>query len=131
VHPVRSLPGQRSVFGARVSLDGKHDCRAARLKLDISTWPAGAICLRVSGDVDLATVPQLSEAIQSVVEQAPGGLVLDLDSVTFFGAAGVRALILAKRKCGDAGIDFSILHCSRSVSRVLELTGTAHSVGLA
>ena len=75
-------------------------------------------CLR--GELDLATVPILMEA----VADAPAttrGLVLDLDGLTFLDAAGIRALLdLARVREGQL---LWLRHPWGEVGRMLELVG--------
>lgn len=59
-----------------------------------------AIC--VSGDLDLATGPQLDTRIARAVAQHPSdGLVLDLSAVTFVDCAGLRPLLRARNVLGQ------------------------------
>ena len=53
--------------------------------------------IMVSGELDLATVPQLSAAVAE--HHDAGLLVLDLTAVTFIDSTGVRVLIQADRAC--------------------------------
>jgi anti-sigma B factor antagonist len=48
----------------------------------------------VSGEIDIASAPTLSEALVQFVE---GNVVVDLGQVTFIDASGLRALIAAHR----------------------------------
>jgi anti-anti-sigma factor len=73
----------------------------------------------VSGELDLATVPQLSAA---VAEHGDARLlVLDLNAVTFIDSTGVRSLIEADRACASAGSRLVVLAGDGPVRRVLDL----------
>lgn len=75
--------------------------------------------IMVSGELDLATVPQLSAAI---AEQHDAGLlVLDLTAVTFMDSTGVRVVIQADRSCTRAGSRLVVLAGDGPVRRVLGL----------
>jgi anti-anti-sigma factor len=56
--------------------------------------------VRVSGEVDLATAPQLEEVLGQF---ANGTLRVDLTEVTFLDSSGLRALIVAHRNARRAG----------------------------
>lgn len=66
-----------------------------QLKIDNDTTP-DATTLHVSGEVDLATVDTLVEAVQGAVP-AGGVLVLDLTGVEFMDSAGVAAVNRCRR----------------------------------
>jgi len=66
-----------------------------QLKIDRETTP-NASTLRVSGEVDIATVDMLVEAAQSAVPDG-GVLVLDLVAVEFMDSAGVAAVNRCRR----------------------------------
>jgi anti-anti-sigma factor len=82
---------------------------------------AGSV-LRVVGELDLATVPDLRETLLAALHEAPGGpLVLDVTGVTYLASAGVSLLVEAVRAVPDrlslrVGPD-------GPVGRVLRLTG--------
>jgi anti-sigma B factor antagonist len=55
-------------------------------------------------------------------------IVLDLSHITFCDAAGVRFLLTAKEQARTAGRDLVVRHPSRSVRRVLALTGNLPAI---
>jgi anti-anti-sigma factor len=63
------------------------------------------IVVHVTGEVDLATVPLLVQAL-SEAAAAPGAqwIAVDLTRVTFFGAIGLTALLMATRRGEATGI---------------------------
>src|SRR6478672_4056544 len=66
-----------------------------QLKIDRDTTP-DATTLRISGEVDLATVDTLVEAVEAGVPSG-GTLVLDLTGVEFMDSAGVAAVNRCRR----------------------------------
>jgi anti-sigma B factor antagonist len=75
--------------------------------------------IMVSGELDLATVPQLSAAVAE--HDDAGLLVLDLTAVTFIDSTGVRALIEADRSCARSGSRLAMLAGDGPVRRLLGL----------
>ena len=73
----------------------------------------------VSGELDLATVPQLSAAVAE--HHDAGLLVLDLTAVTFIDSTGVRVLIQADRSCARSGSRLVVLAGDGPVRRLLDL----------
>ena len=57
--------------------------------------PGGAVVLRVSGELDLASAPRLEEALATV---SADPTVIDLSACTFLDSSGVRVLASAGRK---------------------------------
>jgi anti-sigma B factor antagonist len=73
----------------------------------------------VSGELDLATVPQLSTIL---AEHGDAGLlVLDLNAVTFIDSTGVRVLIEADGACAGSGSRLVVLAGDGPVRRLLDL----------
>jgi anti-sigma B factor antagonist len=75
----------------------------------------------VSGELDLATVPRLSDTVAEHCDASL--LVLDLNAVTFMDSTGVRVLIEADRACAGSGSGsrLVVLAGDGPVRRVLDL----------
>lgn len=78
--------------------------------------------LRVAGEVDLASAGELVLRGQQALEG--GGLVLDLEAVSFMDSSGVRALEALMRTAEETGAPLAIRpQLAPNVREVLELTG--------
>lgn len=88
----------------------------------MSVEPAGGgpTVVRVTGELDLATAPQLEEALAS--RPANGGLVIDLGGCTFVDSTCVRVLVGVVRDTEDAGERAALVVTDPGVLRVLEIT---------
>lgn len=53
--------------------------------------------LKVTGRVDSATAPQLSEAIGKITDLDRYRIIIDMSEVTFISSAGLRVLISAQK----------------------------------
>jgi anti-sigma B factor antagonist len=85
---------------------------------DASTW-----AITVSGELDLATAPQL-EAVFEALDPAPSERVLlDLEAVTFLDSSGIRALVRAKRRLDGIGAPLVVDGISPAARQVLEISG--------
>lgn len=82
----------------------------------------GIVLIRVTGEVDVCTSPQLAAAIHRAVLGGASSVYVDLAQVSFFGAAGATVLLHAKRACQRRGTTFVLLRPSRSAMRVLRFT---------
>jgi anti-sigma B factor antagonist len=81
------------------------------------------VVLSVLGEIDLVTVPTLEAAIAEHVAAAPS-LVIDLSGVTFFGSAGLAAIIRGMTLADERGTRLLIVAGAR-VRRTMEVTKTA------
>lgn len=90
-----------------------------QLKIDDETTPEATI-LRIAGEVDLATVDTLVEAVERAVPQK-GTLVLDLTGVEFMDSAGVASVNRCRRLAAAAETRMS-LRC-RAGGPVAQLMG--------
>lgn len=78
--------------------------------------------MRLHGELDIVS----AGAARRALEQLDAGIqqiVLDLSHITFCDAAGMRFLLTAQEQARIAGRDLVVQHPSRSVRRVLALTG--------
>jgi len=75
----------------------------------------------VGGELDLATVAELLEAIEPSVERG-GSLLLDIGALTFIDSTGIKAIVDTAKRLGERGCVF--VHApQRNVLRTLELIG--------
>jgi anti-sigma B factor antagonist len=92
--------------------------------------PAGACAVIVGGEIDCRTAPELRDALLAVLDRpdVSGDVLVDLSDVTYLGAAGLRALTVARRAADDAGRVLR-LRCgaARAVNRPLQITGLWNS----
>jgi anti-anti-sigma factor len=77
----------------------------------------------IAGPIDLGTVSAFRARMDTRLDSAPSGLVVDLTGVTFVGAVGVAALIAANTRAERLGTVFAVVADSRPVLRPLQVTG--------
>ena len=83
--------------------------------------------LKVVGELDVATAPQLRAALQGAVFADPP--VLDLSELTFLDSCGVHAILeFARAQNGNGPV--VILDPSDAVTRLLELIGIDQHTGV-
>ena len=87
----------------------------------LETVPPNVLVIR--GEVDLATYDEVSRLLHEHLEVAYGDLRIDLSEVTFFSAAGVRALLEAADVARRRGVVLRIDRLSRSAAMVLSASG--------
>ena len=82
--------------------------------------------IAVTGEVDLGTADLLVRLVNRVATRHPDRIVLDMTGVTFFGAAGVTALLRAHDFACAAGVRLLLRAPSRQTRWVLAITETDH-----
>ena len=82
--------------------------------------------IKRSGRFDSNTAPELQQALNESIEQAVYRVVLDMEEVTFFGSAAIRALVMAYKTCRrwNRG-DVRLSSVPDNVKHVLDLAGIA------
>ncbi len=98
------------------------------LKISSMELPSGWQCLAVAGEIDLATVPELETAVDSVFGANSHSLVVDLRETSFMDSTGLKALVMANRRFDESGRRFAIAVSGGPVSRLLDLSGVETSI---
>lgn len=80
------------------------------------------LVLEVSGELDLATVPQVRDAASAATLAGFKSLIVDLRGVDFMDSAGVH-LLRDLRSLESDGVRCRMIEGRLAVQRVLELTG--------
>ena len=63
----------------------------------------GVPVVQVSGELDIATAPQLDEAVGAALAARPPLVVLDLSAATFLDSSGARTLALSGKRAAGEG----------------------------
>lgn len=83
---------------------------------------ADAVVLAVAGEVDMATAPQVHDAVLRALEERPSVLVIDLDGVGFMGSAGLAVLVEAQAQAAEQ-TRLRIVAAGTETLRPLQVTG--------
>lgn len=83
----------------------------------------GTPVVRVMGEVDLATVPALEEALLGAERQPHGRVIIDLAGCTFLDSTGLTALIGIRERLERSNRRLALALCTTEVRRVLQVTG--------
>ena len=79
----------------------------------------------VSGELDLATAPQLASAVEALASAGAQRVVVDLAAVSFIDSTGVSGLLLEQAKLDANGAVFVLGPTSAQVESVLQMVGLA------
>jgi anti-anti-sigma factor len=85
---------------------------------------AGGTCLSAVGEIDLATSPQLGDAIDAALAATPTGgrLTIDFCSVTFLDCAGISTLLASRATAQHRRISVGIAGARGIVGWILHVT---------
>jgi anti-anti-sigma factor len=81
--------------------------------------------LIVSGEIDLDTVQTLRDALH-LASLASASVLVDLDNVTYIGAAGLDALVAADHERRSAGCRLQVHTTNSFILKLLTVTGLGH-----
>ena len=83
----------------------------------------GAVVVVASGEIDLATSPQLRDALTAPDAQA-STVVLDLRQVTFIDSSGLGVIVGQQKRSQEDGHQFVVaVDRASAVQRILDLSG--------
>jgi anti-anti-sigma factor len=87
--------------------------------LRLEALEAGGSIVRVEGELDLATVPELEQLLPRV--DPSQRLVFDLSGCTFLDSSALRVLISTIRTAGEQGGTVELVATEPGVARVLQI----------
>lgn len=79
----------------------------------------------LEGELDIATTALVGDVVVRALEARPHRLDLDVEGLTFCDAAGVRALLQARRVCCGHHVEFRLIGIRPGFQRILALLRVA------
>jgi anti-sigma B factor antagonist len=92
---------------------------------------ADAVILQPHGEIDLATVGDLEDALRAAEATGVAKIVIDLAAVSMLDSAGLRSLVSAYDRAVETHRELSIRPGSGRIRRVFEVSGLADRLPLA
>jgi anti-sigma B factor antagonist len=86
--------------------------------------------VRVSGELDQSTAPELRTALAGLLGEPVGGVLVDLGACDFIDSTGLSLLVETKRQLAEDERRFGVCCPDADVRRLLELTGIDKAVSL-
>jgi anti-anti-sigma factor len=77
--------------------------------------------LSVTGEIDLASLPQLRTEVRRLADDA-APFMIDLTDCDFIDSLGIGVLVGAARRARDAGREFCVVAPTDPVARLLHLS---------
>ena len=81
--------------------------------------------VEVAGEVDMATAPELLDAVVAMHNASGQDVTVDLRGVTFMDSRGVATLVMAHRHLAANHCRLRIAHARPGVAKVLDVTGVS------
>jgi anti-sigma B factor antagonist len=82
----------------------------------------GIFSVSVAGEVDLATAPELKEALGEVVSSGASGVLVDLSKATFIDSTTLGVLMGAVKRLRPAGGELVIACHDPNIRKIFEIT---------
>jgi anti-sigma B factor antagonist len=90
----------------------------------------GGTIMAISGEVDVGTEAQLQQSLLRIIRERPARLMLDVSGVSFMDCAGLRALLVTRRRAEMRGVFLRLIATSAAVRRIIELTGAQEALAM-
>ncbi len=87
-----------------------------------TSWIHRNAVVAISGDLDMATAPDVADTIRSAVAHGPAALIVDLSRVRFMASAGINLLISVHRDLPPSS-RFGVVADGPATSRPLNVIG--------
>lgn len=83
----------------------------------------GVPVITVAGEIDVASAPQLREALHKVIADGHTTVVLDLLAVTFLDSTALGVLVGALKRCRELGGELHVVVADPRIVKIFEITG--------
>ena len=108
--------------GGRSTTASERPALAALRPFEVHNEKTAASCaIGVSGELDVATVPQLQRALDEARRRSRHPVIIDVGALEFINGGGLATLLAASRRLRATG--FAIASPSQPVRRLFELVG--------
>ena len=95
--------------------------------INSSTCPNGTVRISLEGELDVATAPELLDALDEL-RSKDTWFVLDLRKLLFMDSTGLRAVIRVSKQVSDQGRTMRVIRGPDLVHQVFEITGADQMV---
>jgi anti-sigma B factor antagonist len=87
--------------------------------------------IAVTGELDLASAPELEQVLERFTDEPTELLVIDLRGVDFMDSTGLSIIVKAHQRFAENGRRLGLVKGSSQVQRLLDLTGVAERLPVA
>ena len=78
--------------------------------------------LTLRGELDIATVPRLTEAVDAALAQRPGMLIVDLRPMKFLDSSGLRQIIVLSDRARQEGWQLVLVRPEPPALSIFQIT---------
>jgi anti-sigma B factor antagonist len=89
-----------------------------------------AALLVVSGELDIASAPELEQALAQIAPEQTKLVVVDLRELEFMDSTGLSTIVQAHQRLSEQGCELTLVKGPPQVQRLLDLTGVAERLRL-
>jgi anti-anti-sigma factor len=83
---------------------------------------AGVRVVRLPARLDAATVGAISQQLMDALEQSPAGLILDFTEVDFLASAGVRELLVIRKRALETKKQLALLDVHPTIYKLFKIS---------
>ncbi len=83
----------------------------------------GRSIMHVGGEFDLEAASQMRAALHSLIEQADGGVTLDLRQLQYIDSTGIGILISLIKALHARDVAFDVVHIPPHIRKLFDMTG--------
>lgn len=98
------------------------------MTLEYPDLNTGLSAIVVKGEVDLATVDELDNAIGKVLDETKNDLVIDLTGTDFMDSTGLKCLVHASRSFQRSDRQFTLAVKPGPIERLVDLSGVKSTI---
>jgi anti-anti-sigma factor len=92
------------------------------LELTTENGPNETVRVSLSGELDIASAPQLEDQLGQVEAAGPAAIVLDLRGLEFMDSTGLRTIVGADTRAREQGRRLAIVRGPEAVQRIFTVT---------
>jgi anti-sigma B factor antagonist len=84
--------------------------------------------LTLAGELDIATVPRVEEAVEAILRQGTRQLTVDLSGLGFVDSSGLRLFIVLQQRAGSEGWKLALVKPQPQALKVFSVSGVESSL---
>ena len=91
---------------------------------------ADVALIAVSGELDIASAPELEQALDQIRPELTKLVIVDLRELEFMDSTGLSIIVRAHQRLSESDCELTLIKGQPQVQRLLDLTGVADRVRL-
>jgi anti-sigma B factor antagonist len=89
-----------------------------------------AALIAVSGELDIASAPELEQAFDQIRPESTKLVIVDLRELDFMDSTGLSIIVRAHQRLAESDCELTLIKGQPQVQRLLDLTGVADRLRL-